>query len=270
MEFAAAKPEPEEFPPKAERPKYGYGVMASTSSFRDVPGHTWYAVQWTPPQNSSLPWPLVKDFWENGQGEPIVNYEGSYDHLWTLEEGARQQGWTAYLNGMFGQGYGAIDIWLYNSKYDMDKDTVRGPVTVTVEQKKTKWTSSLEFPSATQLGLHMKNFFAALPWWKLTPRFDDTSWFQPEESAWYSLATSDADLYVIYFYNWHTTATGTLRHMRAARYAAKWFNTKTGGYTDLGEFRPENCAREGGCEWKIPEKLTASDWVLLVMVLPTK
>src|ERR1017187_4525379 len=210
MEFAAAKPEPKEFPPKAQRPKYGYGVMASTSGFRSVPGHTWYGVQWTPPQNSDIPWPLVKDFWENGQGKPIINYEGSYDHLWTLEEGARQQGWTAYLNGMFGQGYGAIDIWLYNSKYDMDKDSVRGPVTVTVEQKKTKWTGSLEFPSATQLGLHMKNFFTALQWWKLTPRFDDTNWFQPEKSAWYSLATSDADLYVVYLYNWRTTATGTL------------------------------------------------------------
>ena len=268
MEFAAAKPEPKEFPPKAQRPKYGYGVMASTSGFRSVPGHTWYGVQWTPPQNSDIPWPLVKDFWENGQGKPIINYEGSYDHLWTLEEGARQQGWTAYLNGMFGQGYGAIDIWLYNSKYDMDKDSVRGPVTVTVEQKKTKWTGSLEFPSATQLGLHMKNFFTALQWWKLTPRFDDTNWFQPEKSAWYSLATSDADLYVVYLYNWRTTATGTLRHMRPATYAAKWFNTKTGEYTDLGEFRPENGDRGEGCQWKIPEKPTASDWVLLAMVLP--
>ncbi|HWI58937.1 MAG TPA: DUF5060 domain-containing protein, partial [Bacillota bacterium] len=121
MEFAGARPEPKEFPPKAQRPRYGYGVMASTSSFRQVPGHTWYAVQWTPPNASGIPWAMVRDFWENGQGKPIINYEGSYDHLWTLEEGARQQGWTAYLNGMFGQGYGAIDIWYHNSKYDMDQ-----------------------------------------------------------------------------------------------------------------------------------------------------
>jgi hypothetical protein len=267
MEFAGGKPEPKEFPPVAERPKYGYGTMASTSSFRDVPGHTWYGVQWTPPQNAGIPWPLVKDFWEHGQGEPVINYEGSYDHLWTLEEGARQQGWTAYLNGMFGQGYGAIDIWLYDSTYDMDKDTVRGPVTVTVEQKKTKWTTSLEFAAATQLGDYMKNFFTAIPWWKLTPRFDDASWFQPEKSAWYSLATSDADLYVLYLYNWRSTATGTLGHMRPGTYTAKWFNTRTGEYADLGKFKPTNCTRAGGCQWKIPEKPTASDWVLSAMAV---
>lgn len=156
MEFMGGKPEPKEFPPKNERPRWGYGVLASTSGFRDVPGHTWYGVQWTPPHESGIHWLPVKDFWENGQSKPVVNYEGSYDHLWTLGDGARQQGWAAYLNGMFGHGYGAIDIWLYDSKYDMDKATVRGSVTVTVEQKKTKWITSVDFPSATELGVHMK------------------------------------------------------------------------------------------------------------------
>jgi hypothetical protein len=115
----------------------------------------------------------------------------------------------------------------------------------------------------------MKSFFGGLPWWKLTPRFDDANWFEPENSAWYSLATSDADLYVLYFYNWQTTATGVLRHMRPVTYTAKWFNTKTGVYTDLGEFRPENDTRGAGCRWKIPEKPTASDWVLLARALPS-
>ncbi|MEI7728494.1 MAG: DUF5060 domain-containing protein [Verrucomicrobiota bacterium] len=264
MEFTGNKPEPKEFPPKAERPKYGYGVMASTSSFRQVPGHTWYGIQWSPPNVSGIHWPPVKDFWENGQGKPIVNYEGSYDHLWTLGEGARQQGWTAYLNGMFGHGYGAIDIWYYNSKYDMDNNTVKGPVTITVEQKKTGWTTSVDFPSATELGVHMKNFFAAIEWWKLTPRFDDQKWFEAEKSAWYSLATINSDVYVLYLYNWATTATGTLRNMHNTSYIAQWFNTRTGVYMDLGTFVPEKDAQSEVCRWKIPEKPTAADWVLVV------
>lgn len=264
MEFMGGKPEPKEFPPKNERPKYGYGVQASTSSFRDVQGHTWYGIQWTPPHDSGIGWLPVKDFWENGQGKPVVNYEGSYDHLWTLGDGARQQGWTAYLNGMCGHGYGAIDIWLYNSRYDMDKDTVRGSVTVTVEQKKTKWTTSVDFPSATELGIHMKNFFASMKWWKLTPRFDDPKWFKAEKSAWYSLATIDSDVYVLYMYNRTTIGTGTLRNMRDTSHVAQWFNTRTGAYTDLGTFTPEKDTQSEGCSWKIPEKPSAADWVLVV------
>lgn len=264
MEFMGGKPEPKEFPPKKERPKWGYGVLASTSSFRDVPGHTWYGVQWTPPHESGIRWLPVKDFWENGQGKPVVNYEGSYDHLWTLGDGARQQGWVAYLNGMFGHGYGAIDIWLYDSKYDMDKDTVRGSVTVTVEQKKTKWTTSVDFPSATELGVHMKSFFTSMQWWKLTPRFDDPNWFQAESSAWYSLATIESDVYVLYLYNGATTSSGTLRHMRPASYVAQWFNPRTGVYMNIGTFTPARDAQSGGCQWKIPAKPTAADWVLVV------
>ena len=267
MEFMGGQPEPKEFPPKSERPKWGYGVLASTSSFRQVPGHTWYGVQWTPPHDSGIRWPAIRDFWENGQGKPVVNYEGSYDHLWTLGEGARQQGWTAYLNGMFGHGYGAIDIWYYNSKYDLDKDSVRGTVTITAEQKKTKWTNSVEFPSATELGVHMKNFFTSMAWWKLTPRFDDQSWFKADNSTWYSLATIDSDAYVLYLYNWTTTTTGILRHMRNTLYVAQWFNTKTGAYTDLGTITPEREAAGEGCWWKVPNKPTASDWVLVVKAL---
>ena len=209
-------------------------------------------------------WRPLKDFWENGQGKPLINYEGSYDHLWTLEAGARQQGWTAYLNGMCGQGYGAIDIWLHNSNYDMAKDTVRGPVTITIEQKKTKWTTSIDFASATELGVHMKKFLTAIGWWKLAPRFDDRQWFEPEKSAWYSLATADAETYVLYLYNWSTTATGTLRNMRETRYSAQWFDTQTGQYQDAGTFTPEPDPQTGKQQWRIPQKPTASDWVLLV------
>jgi len=264
MEFMGSAPEPRVLPPLAERPKNGYGVMAATSSFREVPGHTWYAIQWTPPNNSGMNWLPLKDFWENGQGKPLVNYEGSYDHLWTLGAGARQQGWTSYLNGMFGHGYGASDIWLYNSTYDMDKDSVRGNVVVTVEQTKTKWPASIEFPSATELGVHMRSFFGSIEWWKLTPRFDDKQWFDPAPSAWHSLATIDADVYVLYLYNRSTTAGGVIRGMRNTTYIAKWFNTHTGAYTDLGAITPEKDALSEEYQWKITSKPTASDWILLL------
>lgn len=264
MEFASGKPEPAVLPPKDQAPRYGFGVMASTSSFRDVTGHSWYAVQWTPPNNSGIPWSTVKDFWNNGQGKPVVNYEGSYDHLWTLEEGARQQGWTAFLNGMCGLGYGAIDIWLYRSRYDMDRDSVRGSVTVTVAQKQTPWTESVDFPSATQLGVHLKKLLNEVAWWNLTPRFDDKTWFAPNPGAWYSLATNGSEVYVLYLYNGASTATGTLGRLRPETHQARWFNPRTGDTVSLGSFQPEPDPQGAEAHWTVPTKPTAADWVLVV------
>lgn len=263
MEFMGGRPEPQDLPPKDQRPRWGYGVVAATSAFRDVPGHTWYAIQWTPPNNAGMPWQPLKDFWTNGQGKPLVNYEGSYDHLWTLGDGARQQGWTAFLNGMCGHGYGAADIWYHRSTYDMDQDSVRGRFTITVAQKKTPWTTSVDFPSATELGIHMRGFLATIGWWRLTPRFDDRRWFKPDADAWYCLATIDADTYVLYLCNWSSTASGVLRNMRDAAYDVTWFNPRTGAYSAVGTIRPQPDPQDGSSIWRIPPKPDAADWVLL-------
>ena len=56
---------------------------ASGSSFRDVKGHTWYAAQFSFNYDTPMPWDIVRDYWENGQGKVVINYGGKYDHLWT-------------------------------------------------------------------------------------------------------------------------------------------------------------------------------------------
>jgi len=244
------------------------GVNATTSAFRDVVGHSWYGVQWTPSNNSQLDFTIPKDYWVNGQGKPIVNYEGSYDHLWTLEFGARQQGWTAYLNGMFGQGYGAEDIWLYNSSYDMDTDSVRGDVTITVKDKQTKWDTSINFPAATQLGTYMHKFFDSFEWWRLEPCFEDVkgehvAMYDATGVSWYSAATIGNQTYVAYFYN-KTTTTGKLVNLENGRtYTAKWYNPRTGEYTEIAS----NITGTGSKSyWNIPAKPDGSDWVLYATI----
>ena len=231
-------------------------TLASQSSFRDLPGHTWFAPQWSPERDSQLNFDIPKDFWNNGQGKPIVNYEGLYDHLWTKEFGARMQGWTAYLNGMFGHGYGAIDIWLYNSTYDMDKPTVRDGITISVADKQTKWQESVEFPSAYQMG-YMRQFFQSIEWWKLTPRFDDETWYT-NNGAWYSLASIENDVYVVYFYNNINKKTGTLNNLDNTAYSVRWFNPVT------GEFNPETTVNIKDGTYTTGDKPGINDWVLLM------
>ena len=233
----------------------GDGTVASSSSFRETPGHTWYAAQWSPQKVSQLDFSIPKDFWNNGQEKPTVNYEGLYDHLWTKEFGARMQGWTAYLNGMFGHGYGAIDIWLYNSTYNMDIETTRDNITITVEDKKTKWNESLEFKSAYQMG-YMRKFFETFDWWNLVPIFDDENWFI-NDSSFYSLSTDKNNLYVAYFYN-PDRNTGVLNGLENKKYTIQWFNPIVGKF-----LAPKDVSIKNN-RYEIGEKPDNNDWVLLV------
>jgi len=242
--------------PQTAHMEYVSYTSASNSSFKDLPGHSWFAVQWAPTKNGQLDFNVPKDFWNNGQGKPAPNYEGLYDHLWTLEFGARMQGWTAYLNGMYGYGYGAEDIWLYNSTYDMDKPTVRDGITITIADKNTKWEQSVEFPSAYQMG-YMHNFFKSIEWWNLTPRFDDSAWFG-NNGSWYSVASKNNDLYVAYFYNNTNRNSGTLKNLSNAQYIVQWYNPITGKYNT-----PINVTVSDG-SYDIGEKPDSNDWVLLV------
>ena len=230
-------------------------TLASQSAFRDLEAHTWFAPQWSPRRDTQLDFNIPKDFWNNGQGKPIVNYEGYYDHLWTNEFGARMQGWTAFLNGMFGHGYGAVDIWLYNSTYDIDTPSVRDGITVSVADKQTKWQESMEFNSAYQMG-YMHEFFKSINWWNLTPRFDDATWFE-NKGSYYSLASIENEVYVVYFYNRINKKTGILRNLENAAYTIQWYNPIT------GESEAAITINITDGTYDIGEKPNIRDWVLL-------
>lgn len=243
--------------PQTAHQEYVTYTKASTSSFRNLPGHSWWAVQWGPKKDGQLNFNIPKDYWNNGQDKPSILYEGLYDHLWTNEFGARMQGWTAFLNGMYGYGYGVEDIWLYNSTYDINKQTVREGITISVADKKIKWAESVNLNSAKQMG-YMHNFFKSIDWWNLIPRFDNPTWFT-NNGSWYSLASKNNDLYVVYFYNDSTKKSGTLKNMANTQYIIQWFNPITGKYNDSITVTVTNC------RYAIGDKPDNNDWVLKVM-----
>jgi hypothetical protein len=241
--------------PLSAHMEYSGLTKASNSSFKNIAGHNWYAAQWAPGKSTQLDFAVPKNFWNDSVRKPTVNYEGLYDHLWTKEFGARAQGWNAYLNGMYGHGYGAIDMWYYNSTYDTNNSTVRDGDTITVADKLIKWDVSIEFPAGYQMG-YMRSFLGNLEWWKLVPRFDSTTWYQ-NGGAFYSVASDSNNVYVAYFYK-ASQATGTLKNLiDGAQYTAQWYNPRANQYGSPTTFTASSSRTIGN-------KPDNNDWVLLV------
>ncbi len=233
------------------------GAAPSKSSFRDVEGHSWWGYQWGNSLNSPLDFTFAKDGWLNGQDKVLILYESRYEGLWTMSFGARSEGWTAYLNGLYGYGYGAIDIWLYKSTYDIDRETNDGRDIVKPEDKQTPWSVSIEYETVKHLK-YMRDFFEKLEWWKLIPRFDSPAYFTPEKETYYSIASDERKTIVLYFYN-DGFETGALKNLDKCEYTYQWFNPRTGEYSEKRSFWPDahRIYRIGNR----PEKL---DMVLLV------
>jgi hypothetical protein len=236
-------------------------TSASNSAFRDTTGHTWWASQWKPILNQKFDFSAAMDYWVNGQGKPTVMYEGRYDMLWTNEYGARAQGWLSFLNGMCGHGYGAIDIWLYKSTYDMEFDTVRDGITITVEQKSTPWGVSVEFAAGYQMG-YMKDFLEQFEWWNLVPTFGNQTMFASDTGT-YSLASIGTDTYIAYFFDQidkeSTKLTGTIKCLdSSSSYTYYWFNPRTTAVSEK-----MNVTNNGG-SFTIGERPSAEDWVLVI------
>jgi hypothetical protein len=102
-------------------------------------------------------------------------------------------------------------------------------------------------------------FYTSLQWWKLTPRFGDSTWGVFADQLRSAVSTDENKVYVVFFYN-TTTESGTIKNMeKTAPYQAAWYNPRTGGYTGI-----KQNILPGRGTWKIPPKPDAEDWVLLV------
>ena len=252
-----------------------FAPTAAPSAFRDVPAHTFYAAQWSPSLTESGDGGIAKDYWYNSQGKPAVNYEGRYCYLWTKNFGARMQGWAAYLNGMYGYGWGGQDTWSYKNPYGKTDDTDDGVDVITAAEKQAcTWQTALEMPSAYQVG-YMRQFLEDGKWWELIPRFDNESWFMPHNGVYaICAANKDGSERVLYFYSFtdpsvaerpNTTEsggieTGTIGHLKpSTRYDYQWFDPISGEYGESGTFQSTALGT-----YSLGDKLSATDWAIRI------
>ncbi len=230
----------------------------SSSAFRKVKGHTWWGIQWAQKRSEPIDYIQGQDLWLNGQGKVGILYEPSYENLATKSFGSRTLGWLAFLNGMYGYGYGAQDMWYYHCRFRMDDDRYDGVDTVTVEDKKIHWSKMIHNDTSIQLAKHMKKFLTDVKWWKLIPRFDNPSYFLPEKPGYYSIATDERDTIVIQFFN-VGFETGRLNWLELCEYTYQWFNPRTGEYSEKRTFHPDTYR-----QYQVENKPDQWDWILLV------
>lgn len=220
-------------------------------------GHNWWAAQWSPSLTGPVSPDIVLDYWETSR--PAINYEGRYCGLWTKDFGSRAQGWISFLSGFFGYGYGAIDIWLYQGRYDIEKETFDGVEHVTPEDKLKPWSESIEYPSAIQMG-YLRSFMESFDWWNLVPVLPGDKAFRADAKAYVYARTPETN--VLYFFS-KETATGEITDIQAGKtLLLTWFNPRTGEKAE-----PEKVTAAEDGRLVLPSKPDPEDWVLKISEL---
>ncbi len=222
------------------------------SAFRKVAAHTMYAAQWHPHLTKRDDYMSARDFWYNGQGKPVVNYEGMYCYLWTKNFGARAQAWASYLTGLYGCSWGGQPTWAYQNGYDRDTTSDDGVDYIRPEEKQAAtWQDALEYPSSYQVG-YMHSFMEQLEWYNLIPRFHNWAYFVPSSDVYaYFAGNRENTEMVVYFYSFTDPTvgervntekyggvlTGTVGSLKPfASYTYQWFDPITGTYGESGTF----------------------------------
>jgi len=163
---------------------------------------------------------------------------------------ARVAAYKSIQCGSLGFTYGVSGIWA------MKWDT---KVAGWDSYSKYPWYVGVDAPGSTYMK-YLKQFYTSFAWEKLVPRFSDPVWctFVTPESSILS-STSDAERFVVYFYN-NSKTTGTLKNLTDSKtYCAVWFDPTTGKNLPISD-----AVKSTGGIYTIPLRPDNKDWLLLV------
>ncbi len=248
--------DPYKHPTTCHQEHWGHTTV-SNSSFGKLPGHTWYGAQYNTPLNNPLDWGRLREYWNNPGSKPVVNYEGRYDHFWTGTEGARAQGWIAFMNGQVGYGYGVQPIWNIfwsgNGISNWTSSDENGAFNLD-----DNWLEGLQSEGGEQV-TYIKDFLTQYEWWRMAPCFDASYFYQPGRYR-HSVAHIGNTVFLGYFYGTHKSneKLGTLTNMANGEYEVVWMNCRTGEYTEL----PNVTVTDG--TYDLPPRPGDEDWVIAV------
>jgi hypothetical protein len=216
------------------------------------PWHDWFALQGGHRNSGLTPQTRYKGYYDFSPTRPMLETEAMYERVDcggvnTTDE-ARQSAWKAMLCGSPGYTYGGAGIWAL--KWD-----AADPKWKTYNHAIGSWHEGMALPGSAQMKV-LKQFFSAMHWTALTPRFQDPAWSEWRDGERNVLATISNQLYVVYCYG--ATSKGTLKQLDpSGAYVATWFDPRKGDYAgSSADVRSPNGA------WDVPEKPSTKDWVL--------
>ena len=220
----------------------------------DEPWHSYYMLQNGHGRQARIT--FYKNYWDLVPPKPYLEAEANYDDILNHGETAkdvRVSAYTAIQAGSLGFGYGANGIW--NDIY------APGDEGCCVQDcGLTLWSDAIDFESGDQM-TYLYNFYTAIDWWKLEPRFIDQAWAKFTNPEMIVLKTDANRVYVVYFHN-VTVNTGALKQMDdKAAYSASWYDPRSGKYTEISK-----SVHSSSGEWQLPEKPDEQDWLLLVSI----
>ena len=223
----------------------------------EEPWHSYYMLQNGHNRQTRLV--FYRDYWNQDPPKPFLESEANYDDILNHAVNSRAVRISAYMaiqSGSLGFGYGANGIW--NDIYELGDEGC-----CVKDYGLTLWSDAVDFESADQM-TYLYQFYTALDWWKLEPRFIDSNWAKfanPERSV---LKSEGNRVYVVYFSN-TTHKTGTLKQMDDSTvYTARWYNPRDGKYLEIS-----SAVKSSTGEWEIPLKPDEQDWLLIVTAVLT-
>ncbi len=233
-------------------------TRVENSAFDKLEGHTWYAAQYNFSVLGAAPWNAMRDYWNNPGCKPVVNYEGRYDHFWTGTDGARAQGWLAYLNGQVGYGYGVQPIWSIFWSGD-DSNNWTGSDELGEFKRNDNWLEGLQAEAGEQV-TYIKDLLTEYDWWELAPCFDRSYFYEPgERFTCYSVSHIRNEVYIGYFYGNASLRAelGSFTSMKNGTYEVKLYNCRTGEVAEVYTVEVTDGT------YKLPNRTDKNDLVII-------
>lgn len=240
-------------------PVSGHMFVGQPTVWGDQPWHNWFALQGGHTGTGIRKVESFRFYWDYQPRKPFLETEAMYEQILCGPRKAddadvRNAAWKSLLCGSYGFTYGAAAVWLF--KWD------RADKTGDAYNPNTWWYEGMNLPGSGQMK-HLRDFFAGLQWWKLTPRFADKQWCDFIDTERTVLASDDNRVFVVYAYG-DRADLGSLRGLNpTADYSGQWFDPRTGQRKTIsGPIR----AADGS--WTIPNKPDQKDWVLMIQQAP--
>ncbi len=189
-----------------------------------------------------------KMFYDLKPTKPILETEADYEDIkcsnrFNGYEATRISAWKSIQCGSCGYTYGGNGIWA--SCYNTTDNTF-----CLGDYSTEPWYMGLDKPASYEMK-HLIKFYNLVGFENLIPKFDNKN----EEIV--ISATKNNSTVIVYFYN-ESNETCELDQLLNEKYYSYWYNPLT------GNFIRNNCFIPNNGNYKVPNKPTKSDWVLLV------